>query len=570
MPLCRSCESETKYHCLTCQASVCNRAECSVAASEETPNWKAGSSVAFCLTCNTADKNAATEINQTKDALIRKEGTKPGTSKMKRQDDTKEKVQEKRKCMSLQQRVEMIRYAKDHPKEGYRKIAEKFGIGRTQAHTILKERKEILALYERNSLSNQQKRVRSARYSDVNEALWQWYVICRNSNIPVSGTMLQEEGLLIAEKLGVRGFAASNGWLESFKKQHNIHNMAVAGEDGDVQQETIESWNERVREITRGWKPEDVWNMDETGSFWRRLPETNLNEKGKRCSGGKQAKQRTTWAFFVNAAGGKEDPVVIGKYAKPRCFKNLKDINRPYRCWYYANSKAWMKTEVMTDVLSRLNETLIRKKRSILLFLDNAPCHPPNLVEKFSNIGIKFLPKNTTSKTQPLDAGVIANWKVKYKKRLLRYVCSKVDQGKSASDIVKSVDISMAIQWGRQAWDEVSPETIKQCFRKTRLYPEESVEDDDPFEGEDELPQLQELIKKISSCDAGAYISAEEQLEICLGNVDSSDPNWRKAIRDQLLDEEEESNETSFGKADKGAPRNAERSFEGDDEYLRP
>ena len=143
----------------------------------------------------------------------------------------------------------------------------------------------------------------------------------------------------------------------------------------------------------------------------------------------------------------------------------------------------------------------------------------------------------------------------------------KVDQGKSTSDIVKSVDISMAIQWGRQAWDKVSPETIQQCFRKTRLYPEESVEDDDPFEGEDELPQLQELIKKISSCDAGAYISAEEQLEICLGKVDSSDPNWRKAIRDQLLDEEEESNETSFGKADMGAPRNAERSFEGDDEY---
>ena len=29
-----------------------------------------------------------------------------------------------------------------------------------------------------------------------------------------------------------------------------------------------------------GWKPEDVWNMDETGSFGRGLPETSLNEKG--------------------------------------------------------------------------------------------------------------------------------------------------------------------------------------------------------------------------------------------------------------------------------------------------
>ena len=92
-------------------------------------------------------------------------------------------------------------------------------------------------------------------------------------------------------KMGISGFAASNGWLESFKKQHNLHHMAIAGEDGDVKDETIESWNERVREITRGWKPEDVWKMDETGSFWRGLPETSLNEKGRRCNGGKQAKQ---------------------------------------------------------------------------------------------------------------------------------------------------------------------------------------------------------------------------------------------------------------------------------------
>ena len=196
------------------------------------------------------------------------------------------------------------------------------------------------------------------------------------------------------------------------------------------------------------------------------------------------------------------------KYAKPRCFKKLKDTKRPYQCCYYANSKARMTTEVLTDVPSRLNKTLTRKKRSILLFLDNTPCHPPNLAEKFSNIGIKVLPKNTTSKTQPFDAGIIANWKVKFKKRLIHYVCSKVDQGKSTSDIVKSVDISMAIQWGWQAWYEVSPETIKKCFRKTRLYPEEIVEDDGPFEGEDELPQLQTLINKISSCDAGEYISA--------------------------------------------------------------
>ena len=56
--------------------------------------------------------------------------------------------------------------------------------------------------------------------------------------------------------------------------------MATASEDGDVHQETLESWNEWIKELTRGWRTEDVWNMDETGSFWRALPDKSLNEKG--------------------------------------------------------------------------------------------------------------------------------------------------------------------------------------------------------------------------------------------------------------------------------------------------
>ena len=32
--------------------------------------------------------------------------------------------------------------------------------------------------------------------------------------------------------MGMSGFAASIGWLESSKKQHNLHHMTIAGKDG--------------------------------------------------------------------------------------------------------------------------------------------------------------------------------------------------------------------------------------------------------------------------------------------------------------------------------------------------
>ena len=100
------------------------------------------------------------------------------------------------------------------------------------------------------------------------------------------------------------------------------------------------------------------------------------------------------------------------------------------------------------------------------MFLDNAPVHPENLVGKYSNIKIVFLRKNTTSRLQPLYAGIFRNFKVKYRKTLLRHVIARISNDRSASDIAKEVDILQAITWVATAWNKVLETTIKNCFYK--------------------------------------------------------------------------------------------------------
>ena len=108
--------------------------------------------------------------------------------------------------------------------------------------------------------------------------------------------------------------------------------------------------------------------------FYRALPEKILAEKKKQSQGGRKAKQRLTISFLVNAAGDKEVPVVIGKAAKPRCFKGLNDVAKPLGITYYSNPKSWMTTE---DMFSKFNRRMSREGRNVLLLIDNAPLiHP--------------------------------------------------------------------------------------------------------------------------------------------------------------------------------------------------
>ena len=144
------------------------------------------------------------------------------------------------------------------------------------------------------------------------------------------GRILCEKAKEIAERLGFEGFKASNGWLDRWKKRHHIKQMTVSGKSGDVSGATVDSWKERLPHILKGYSAQDIWNLDETGCFWRALPDKSFGQRTKECKGGKKSKQRMTVTFIVNAAGASEAmPIVSWKSDKPRCFKHVKKSQLP-------------------------------------------------------------------------------------------------------------------------------------------------------------------------------------------------------------------------------------------------
>lgn len=82
---------------------------------------------------------------------------------------------------------------------------------------------------------------------------------------------------------------------------------------------------------------------------------------------------------------------------------------------------------------------------------------------------LKFLPPNTTLKTQPLDQGIIQSFKVHYRAQLLEWVIMKAQtSGPSAlaSSTAASVNALNAVHWINSAWNKVTQATIKNSFKK--------------------------------------------------------------------------------------------------------
>jgi len=114
--------------------------------------------------------------------------------------------------------------------------------------------------------------------------------------------------------------------------------------------------------------------------------------------------------------------LIIGKSAKPRCFKNIKITNLPVS--YLANKNAWMTAEIFTSWLKDWDKELEKQSRKILLIVDNAGPHP-NLID-LKNITLEFLPPNTTSLIQLLDMGIIMNLKIHYRGLLVAYILKAI------------------------------------------------------------------------------------------------------------------------------------------------
>ncbi|KAG1651344.1 Tigger transposable element-derived protein 4 [Nymphon striatum] len=143
----------------------------------------------------------------------------------------------KRKFLSLDEKLKAINLL-EKGSPAY-KVAEEFGVGKTQIQNLRKRKCEVFEQVERNVPLDTKRRRRATGNEEINQLTYEWFKDAVSRRVPVTGPLLQTKALDFASQLNVSDFKASKGWLQSFNRRHNVVFGTMSGERGDVNNQTV-------------------------------------------------------------------------------------------------------------------------------------------------------------------------------------------------------------------------------------------------------------------------------------------------------------------------------------------
>lgn len=93
----------------------------------------------------------------------------------------------------------------------------------------------------------------------------EWFTVARSKNIPITGRLIQEKALMLAQEMSQDSeFKASNGWLQSWQRRYNVKSSVLSGEGAEVTIDDINDWSQRLPSLCSGYALKDIFNADET------------------------------------------------------------------------------------------------------------------------------------------------------------------------------------------------------------------------------------------------------------------------------------------------------------------
>ena len=218
-------------------------------------------------------------------------------------------------------------------------VARKFEVNESTIRSIRKNEQKIRQ--SASKLGSQAKFIKISRDENIEkleDMLLIWIQDLIHKKIPISTIIIREQAMIFFKHLHEKNptkevFSASKGWFEKFKSRFSLHNVKFSGESAAADRVAAEAFIPLLKEAieAKGYLPAQIFNCDETGLFWKRMPNrTWLTKEEKTAPGFKAAKDRFTLLFCTNFPGSfKCKPMLIYKSENPRALKGKRKEHLP-------------------------------------------------------------------------------------------------------------------------------------------------------------------------------------------------------------------------------------------------
>ncbi|XP_069178975.1 tigger transposable element-derived protein 7-like [Procambarus clarkii] len=217
----------------------------------------------------------------------------------------------------------------------------------------------------------------------LDEAVYKWFAQHRTAGVTIRGPEIINAASRFVASFEIKNFQASEGWGARFKGRHNIVKKKIVGEKLSADTSSVEPFKHKLRKyiLSHNLYSYEIYNADETGLYWRSLPEKTLAMRSEGCVPGRKVNKDRLSAMMCANADSRQNHTILSWFHDV-FFKEVRD--------------------------HQVKKLKVRpSKVRALLLLDNAPAHPriDTLTSHDGKITCMALSPNTICLIQPMDQG---------------------------------------------------------------------------------------------------------------------------------------------------------------------
>jgi hypothetical protein len=361
--------------------------------------------------------------------------------------------------------LQAIDYVHANEKASIRSVADQFGVDRnTLSRALVRPTSRAIGQEVNQRFSRRHERF-----------LVDWIKQEDTRGYPPSSSRVHE----MAQKL-----LSANGdenplgrkWINGFKRRNKdiktlIGKLIASERHNGASKEVLQAHFQRFKKVIDDYavKPENIWNMDETGTQLGASIATKVLGDARKKSAIVKKPNETEWVSVIeciSSAGQTIKPVVIfkGKSVQLQWFNSSEVPD-----WEYTTStNGWTSNEIglkwLTSVF--IPETATKAGDYRVLVVDG---HGSHVSIKFmyeceiNNIRLFFLPPHTSHVTQPLDLTCFSPIKTRYRK--------DIQELAALDDSAKVKKERFISAYNKARIDSLTSRTIRNGFKAAGLVP---------------------------------------------------------------------------------------------------